>query len=137
MLFTIGCVENAIRLVGGANYTEGRVEICLSNEWGTVCNRAWTETNAAVVCRQLHLDSTGNLLEKSFSKLFNAAFVISQVHKFSVQPVLEQAQGGSGWTMCSAQGLRDHSSTVQPVPVESTPAHMLKMLESDVNLVME
>ena len=46
-----------------------------------------------------------------------------------------EAQGGSGWTMCSAQGLRDHSSTAQLVPVESTPAHMLKMLESDVNMV--
>ena len=44
---------------------------------------------------------------------------------------MEQVQGGSGWTMCSVQGLRDHSSTAQPVPVESTPAHMLKMLESD------
>ena len=38
---------------------------------------------------------------------------------------------GSGWTMCSARGLREHLSAARPVPVESIPpAHMLKMLES-------
>ena len=34
---------------------EGRLEICLNNEWGTVCNQMWNDTNAQVVCRQLGL----------------------------------------------------------------------------------
>ena len=51
-----------MRLAGGANNNEGRVEICLSDEWGTVCDQMWDETDARVVCRQLGLASTGTKL---------------------------------------------------------------------------
>ena len=45
--------------MGGANLTEGRVEICLSDEWGTVCDQMWNATDAGVVCRQLGLPMAG------------------------------------------------------------------------------
>ena len=32
---------------------EGRVEICLNHEWGTVCDNTWGSAQAIVVCRQL------------------------------------------------------------------------------------
>ena len=55
----IGCTEREIRLVGGTSSVEGRVEICISNEWGTVCDQMWDVTDAGVVCRQLGLPFTG------------------------------------------------------------------------------
>ncbi|XP_044255606.1 protein bark beetle isoform X2 [Tribolium madens] len=42
-----------IRLLGGATETEGRLQIKIDNEWGTVCNYGWTMKNAALVCQQL------------------------------------------------------------------------------------
>ncbi|XP_035670251.1 deleted in malignant brain tumors 1 protein-like [Branchiostoma floridae] len=42
-----------LRLIGGSGDHEGRVEVFQEGEWGTVCDDAWGQENAEVVCRQL------------------------------------------------------------------------------------
>ncbi|XP_053475652.1 neurotrypsin isoform X1 [Ictalurus furcatus] len=42
-----------VRLVGGENEREGRVEILVSGQWGTICDDGWTDEDAEVVCREL------------------------------------------------------------------------------------
>ena len=53
------CTNGKVRLVDGADDFEGRVEVCLFEKWGTVCDHSWSTAHAEVVCRQLGLPTTG------------------------------------------------------------------------------
>ena len=47
------CSDGAVRLVGGSGGHEGRVEVCVNEAWGTVCDHNWSTEDGNVVCQQL------------------------------------------------------------------------------------
>ena len=53
------CTTGELQLVGSGIPNEGRVEICMNNVWGTVCDDGWSSTDATVVCRQLGYSTQG------------------------------------------------------------------------------
>ena len=59
IFFIAPCTDGELRLAGGNIANEGRVEICMNNVWGTVCDDFWGKTDAAVVCRQLGYSTQG------------------------------------------------------------------------------
>lgn len=54
-------IEGALRLIGGSNITQGRVEVCYNGIYGSVCDENWGASDAAVVCRQLGYRTDGQL----------------------------------------------------------------------------
>ena len=53
LISVVPCTYGDIQLVGGGVVNEGRVELCVNNAWGTVCNDLWGVQDAMVVCSQL------------------------------------------------------------------------------------
>nr|XP_020847133.1 CD5 antigen-like [Phascolarctos cinereus] len=46
-------LPHGMRLVGGPNPCEGRVELWKNGQWGTVCDDYWTKKTMAIVCQEL------------------------------------------------------------------------------------
>ena len=52
-------MNGTVRLQDGPTMFEGRVEVCICDEWRTVCNDFWGHNEALVVCRQLGFLTSG------------------------------------------------------------------------------
>ena len=55
-----------IRLDQGGSKAQGRVEICVNDEWGTVCDDGFGIEEADVVCSQLGFSRGGKGTMASF-----------------------------------------------------------------------
>ena len=53
------CISGDVRLVDGVSEYEGRVELCESGKWYTVCDDGINDNAAKVVCSQLGLPLHG------------------------------------------------------------------------------
>ena len=54
------CSYGDVRLVGGSTIYEGRLEVCVNNTWGTVCDDSFSGVDATIVCKQLGYSYSGS-----------------------------------------------------------------------------
>ena len=47
------CNDGELRLQSGTTMYDGRVEVCLNEEWGTICDSSFDTSDATVICTQL------------------------------------------------------------------------------------
>ena len=55
------CQNGSIRIQDGNGISYGRVEVCINEQWSTVCSDShWGYREASVTCIQLGLSPNGN-----------------------------------------------------------------------------
>lgn len=57
--FNVDCTNGQVRLMGGADNTQGSVEICFDNVWGNLIESGWGDKDASLVCQLLGFLSDG------------------------------------------------------------------------------
>ena len=55
----VPCTDGDARIRSGPNRRTGRVEVCVDESWGTICDHEWNSIDASVVCRQLGFSPYG------------------------------------------------------------------------------
>ena len=53
------CSDGELRLEGSDIAGQGRVELCIDETWGTICDDSWGTPEAVVVCQALGFSRFG------------------------------------------------------------------------------
>ena len=57
--YTVVCANGDLRLAGSTVAGQGRVEICINETWGTICDDSWGTPDASVACQVLGFSRFG------------------------------------------------------------------------------
>ena len=112
-LVIIFVTDTYIRLVGGTNRLQGRVEILYQGTWGTICDDGWDDIDTTIVCRELGFSNGTTARQDQFGSSLGPVW-ISQVSCLGNESKLSHcAHGGAGII-----GTCSHS---QDVAVQCSP----------------
>ena len=105
-----------IRLNGGTNKLEGRVEALYQGVWGTICDDGWDDIDATVVCTELGFLNGTTTLQSKFGSGIGRVW-LSQVACLGNESKLSHC-------MHSGAGIIGNCSHLQDVGVQCSPHGM-------------
>ena len=126
-----------LRLVGGANEWEGRVEVSVNNEWGSVCSFGVSTNDVIVMCRQLgyhrplgqYINGLLEYLILHNTHTHTHTHTHTQMCTSVLFLLLEKVRGSNGLTVFSVPGPR---TTFLTAPVVGA----LVKLRKDVHMTL-
>lgn len=99
-----------VRLMGGRNASEGRVEVTRNGTWGTVCDDSWTKQDADVVCRQLGYERATAAYSNAYFGSGSGPIYLDDVICFGTEERLDQCFS-SEWLVHNCRHSEDAGVT--------------------------
>ena len=115
------CTYGDVRLVGGSNQYEGRVEVCINDQWGTVCDDFWSSSDATLICKQLGYAYTGSKPHTLELELKLILLTVYFVHAFAAGIAYSNAHFGAGTGPIFLDDVQCTSSYSQLLECPSRP----------------
>ena len=115
------CNNGDLRLAGSSVPTQGRVELCWNETWGTICDELWSTNDANVACRQLGYAASGmkELIKLSCISMHLSFYSLNtQALRLTTMPILVVELVLSSLMTCCALGLKQDLSTVHEASVK-------------------
>ena len=104
-LYRLDPAKFSIRLVGGHQSNEGRVQMFYNNQWGSVCSHEWDFNDARVTCRQLgYVDALTAVTTPQYgNRTYKEVSVVNNVRCHGNEPGLDFCDNvGFGNANCKA-----------------------------------
>uniref|UniRef100_A0A8C2TYB2 Neurotrypsin n=1 Tax=Coturnix japonica TaxID=93934 RepID=A0A8C2TYB2_COTJA len=109
----VTCVGAPLRLVGGKESFEGRVEVYHDGKWGTICDDQWDDRDAEVVCRQLGLSGNPKALSWAHYGQGSGPILLDEVECSGNELSLDQCKK-SDWGQQNCDHIEDAGVSCDP-----------------------
>ena len=72
--YVADCEDGELTLIDGDTESEGRLEVCLDQRWGSIGSKGWTQLNTVVVCNYFGYETSGKVSVKN--KKYHGAYQV-------------------------------------------------------------